>query len=175
VGTDGIIIPPGALMPFAGSSAPTGWLFCDGSAVSRTTYSALFTAIGTSYGSGDGSTTFNVPDLRGRVPVGAGTGVGEGSSGTGAPSGTTLTARSLGQWGGEQDHLLTASESGTSQHAHDYGSVYDTDGTNGVLRAGSTAGGPIFNTVNVIHAGASAPSEHNTMPPFVVTNYLIKT
>ncbi|WP_299949065.1 phage tail protein [uncultured Ruegeria sp.] len=55
----------GALMPFAMSTAPTGWLECDGSAVSRTTYAALFTAIGTTYGTGDGSTTFNLPDYRG--------------------------------------------------------------------------------------------------------------
>jgi hypothetical protein len=61
---------PGMVAAYAGSSAPSGWLLCDGTAVSRTTYSALFAAIGTSYGAGDGSTTFNLPDLRGRVPVG---------------------------------------------------------------------------------------------------------
>jgi len=59
---------------YGGSSAPTGWLLCDGSAISRTTYAVLFAVISTSYGAGDGSTTFNVPDLRGRIPVGAGTG-----------------------------------------------------------------------------------------------------
>lgn len=68
--------PTGAVIGFAGSSAPSGWLLCDGSAVSRTTYADLFTAIGTSYGVGDGSTTFNLPDLRGRVPVGVGQGSG---------------------------------------------------------------------------------------------------
>jgi microcystin-dependent protein len=60
-------------MPYAGSSAPTGWLLADGSAVSRTTFTALFTAIGTTYGAGDGSTSFNLPDLRSKFPVGAGT------------------------------------------------------------------------------------------------------
>jgi len=64
----------GIVSPFAGSAAPTGWLICDGSAVSRTTYSRLFTVISTTYGTGDGSSTFNVPDLRGRHAVGAGTG-----------------------------------------------------------------------------------------------------
>ena len=59
------IIPSGMLSPFAMSTAPTGWLECDGSAISRTTYAALFAAIGTTYGAGDGSTTFNLPDLRG--------------------------------------------------------------------------------------------------------------
>lgn len=62
--------PAGIVMPFAGSTAPQGYLLCDGSAVSRTDYSDLFTAIGTTYGAGDGETTFNVPDLSGRVVLG---------------------------------------------------------------------------------------------------------
>lgn len=66
-------VPTGAIMPFAGASAPSGYLLCDGAAVSRTTYATLFSVIGTSYGSGNGSTTFNVPDLRETVPVGTGT------------------------------------------------------------------------------------------------------
>lgn len=63
----------GLIFPYAGSSAPTGFLLCDGSAVSRTTYAELFALIGITYGAGDGSTTFNVPDLRGSVIIGAGT------------------------------------------------------------------------------------------------------
>lgn len=66
-------VPTGAIMPFAGASAPSGYLLCNGAAVSRTAYAALFSVIGTSYGSGDGSTTFNVPDLRETAPVGIGT------------------------------------------------------------------------------------------------------
>ena len=58
--------PIGAIYPYGGSSAPSGYLMCDGSAVSRSDYSALFNVIGTSFGAGDGSTTFNVPDLRGK-------------------------------------------------------------------------------------------------------------
>ena len=65
-------VPHGVMFPYGGDSAPTGWLACDGSAVSRETYSDLFTAISTTFGEGDGSTTFNVPDLRGRPPIGAG-------------------------------------------------------------------------------------------------------
>ena len=64
----------GMIFAYAGASAPTGFLLCDGSAVSRTTYAGLFSLIGTTYGAGDGSTTFNVPDLRGRFAIGAGTG-----------------------------------------------------------------------------------------------------
>ena len=62
--------PTGAVSAFAGSAAPTGWLLCDGSDVSRTTYSDLFAVVGTTYGAGDGSTTFGLPNLEGRVPVG---------------------------------------------------------------------------------------------------------
>ena len=65
------IVPPGMLAPYAGKTAPEGWLLCDGSAVSRTTYAALFAVIGTTYGVGNGSTTFTLPDLRGRVAAGA--------------------------------------------------------------------------------------------------------
>lgn len=64
----------GLISPYAGSSAPTGWLLCDGTAVSRTTYATLFGVTSTTYGTGDGSTTFNLPDLRNRTPIGAGTG-----------------------------------------------------------------------------------------------------
>lgn len=66
----------GIIQMFAGATPPSGWLVCDGSAVSRTTYATLFAAIGTTWGTGDGSTTFNLPDLRGRAPIGAGTGSG---------------------------------------------------------------------------------------------------
>lgn len=65
LGLDPLVVPSGAVMAFAMSTAPTGWLECDGSAVSRTTYADLFTAISTTFGVGDGSTTFNLPDLRG--------------------------------------------------------------------------------------------------------------
>ena len=65
--------PVGSILAFGGSSAPSGWLLCQGQAVSRTTYAELFKAISTSFGSGDGSTTFNLPDLRETVPVGSGT------------------------------------------------------------------------------------------------------
>lgn len=84
-------VPSGAIVAYGGAAAPTGWLLCDGSAVSRTTYADLFSAIGETYGAGDGMTTFNVPDMRGRVSVGAGTGAG-------------LTARTLGDTGGAETH-----------------------------------------------------------------------
>ena len=91
------------IAPFAGASAPTGWLLCDGSAVSRTTYSALFAVTSTTYGVGDGSTTFNLPDLLGRTPMGAG-------------SGTGLTARTLGTELGVESVTLTSAQSGSPSH-----------------------------------------------------------
>jgi microcystin-dependent protein len=84
-------------------SEPSGWLLCDGRAISRTTYAALFAKIGVTHGSGDGSSTFNLPDCRGRSFVGIGQGVG-------------LTSRTIGAKGGEESHVLATSE--MPSHAH---------------------------------------------------------
>ena len=98
--------PAGIVLPFAGSVAPQGYLLCDGSAVSRSEYADLFAAIGTVYGAGDGSTTFNVPDLSGRVIIGV------------------SESHVLGSTGGEASHVLTDSElpahvHEVPQHGHD--------------------------------------------------------
>lgn len=82
--------PAGTITMTAAVSAADGWVFCDGTALSRTDEEDLFSAIGTTYGAGDGSTTFNVPDLRGRGPIGVGAGTG-------------LTARALADTGGEEN------------------------------------------------------------------------
>lgn len=85
--------PAGIVMPFAGSVAPQGYLLCDGSAVSRDTYATLYDVIGTTYGIGDGSTTFNVPDISGRVVIGvSGT---HALASTGGASTVTLTTAQL--------------------------------------------------------------------------------
>src|SRR5207302_11385946 len=102
----------GGVFLWSTSTAPTGFLLCDGSAVSRTTYTALFAVIGTTYGSGDGSTTFNVPDLRGRVAVGAGQGTG-------------LTNRVLGAMSGEENHVLTIAE--MPAHTHTIGAAPESN------------------------------------------------
>lgn len=92
--------PVGSMEMYAGSTAPTDWLICDGSAVSRETFSSLFAVIGTTYGAGDGTSTFNLPDMRDRVPVGAGASYALNASGgtnsisytpAGTVGGTTLT------------------------------------------------------------------------------------
>jgi hypothetical protein len=77
INTLNALFAPGLMLPYGGTTAPSGFLLCDGTAVSRTTYAALFAIIGTASGAGDGSTTFNLPDMRGRFPMGkkaAGTG-----------------------------------------------------------------------------------------------------
>lgn len=92
-------LPPGVTLPYGGTSAPPGYLLCDGSAVSRTTYATLFTILSTTYGVGDGSTTFNLPDLRQRFPM------GKATSGTGS---------TLGGTGGAIDHTHTVTPASLS-------------------------------------------------------------
>lgn len=93
------IIPPGTVLSFAGASAPAGWELCDGRAVSRTTYAALFAAIGTAHGSGDGSTTFNIPDYRWTFLRGHGQNISVNGSGTAASNNATFTGHGLNRTG----------------------------------------------------------------------------
>jgi microcystin-dependent protein len=97
-------LPSGMVTMTAANTAPLGWMICNGSAVSRTTYADLFTAIGTTYGTGDGTTTFNLPDLRGRVA-------------TGSDSSQT-EFDFLGETGGTKQVTLTAAQSGLPAHGH---------------------------------------------------------
>ena len=123
--------PVGMITPYAGAAAPSGWLLCAGQAVSRTTYSALYTALGgasSPYGLGDGSTTFNVPDLRGRVPAGV-----DNMNGTDA--GRLDLANTLGTTSGVQNVTLTAAQSGVPAHDHGVTSV----GGGGHTASGSIA------------------------------------
>jgi microcystin-dependent protein len=99
------LVPVGTVVAFAGSSAPEGWLLCDGSAVSRSTYANLWVTLSSTYGNGDGATTFNLPNAKGRSVVGAGTGSG-------------LTARAVADTGGVESVTLTGAQSGTSAHGH---------------------------------------------------------
>ena len=166
-----VLTPTGAMTMFAGTSAPTGWLFCDGSAVSRSTYSGLFSILSTTFGVGDGSTTFNVPDMRGRVPVGVGTGVGGGASGTGAPTGgTALTAVPRAGWKGEETHLLTAPE----MPSHTHGIQNWSGGSGGV--ANQLAAVIPNNPLYVVQTGsAGGDIAHNNIQPVMGINFIIKT
>lgn len=114
-------IPSGTLTMFGGSTVPTDWLLCDGrsTGISRTTYSALFAVIGTTYGAGDGSTTFNLPDFRSRIPIGAGTGTG-------------LTTRTLGTTGGAESVTIASGNLPTHQHTitHGHANTFAVSGGN---------------------------------------------
>lgn len=107
---------PGMIFPFASAVAPSGWVFCNGQALSRTTYADLFQVISTTYGSGDGSTTFNVPDLRGRLPFGR----AFTSTETNRLSGEAISPNiyTLGAVGGAENHLLTGSQTAVRTHTH---------------------------------------------------------
>jgi len=181
---------PGMLMMFAGGILPTNWLKCDGTAISRTTYAALFAVVGTSYGTGNGSTTFNVPNLSVRMPVGPGA----------APYNV------LGAVGGEERHLLNLAEIPT--HSHDISHNHSASSSGATARHTHTLGsfgyggaaqfqlggqpGPFgWNdtmvtgdspdhghniTVNALNGSSGNNGSgglHNNMPPYLVVNYMI--
>lgn len=103
----------------AGATAPPGWLVCNGAAVSRTTYAGLFAAIGTTWGVGDGSTTFNVPDLRGRVPRGvAASGTGNTLGGTFGADTHTHTGPSHTHTGPSHTHSVSGTSGSGGTHSH---------------------------------------------------------
>jgi microcystin-dependent protein len=172
-------LPPGSMVAFAGATLPGAtntFLWCQGQLISRTAFAALFAAIGTTYGAGDGSTTFAVPDMRSRAPLGAGQGTG-------------LTNRALAAVGGEETHLLAISEMPSHGHSvsigdpgHSHTVPYVQNAASG---AGASAVGEPGNktvpsgysatgiTVAVLANGGSGG--HNNMQPFLALNYIIKT
>lgn len=153
-------IPAGMVASFAGAAAPSGWLLADGSAVSRTTYAALFTAIGTTHGVGDGSLTFNLPDGRGRVAVGAGTG-------------TALTARTLGVKFGFEEITLLADQCGVPEHAHSIQANGSDSGTTGdVFTKANGANVTAGNTQD--NVAQDAADAHGNCQPSLVLNLIIK-
>ncbi len=186
------LLPAGGVIAWMTNTAPTGWLLCDGSLVSRTTYAALYSVIGTTYGAGDGSTTFALPNLKGRIPVGRDSGV--------------AAFDTLAETGGAVDVTLTSAQSGLPAHNH---AVNITSGTNSVghthtqqtfvtatdtttanagtrLRQINAATGGLAtstqsanhthavvgNTDNITSAGAAAA--HSNLQPYLVVNYVIK-
>lgn len=159
-GVPSVTLPTASVIAFAGSEIPDGFLECDGSLVSRTTYAELFDAIGTLFGSGDGSTTFALPNLGGRTVVGNGT--------TPEPD---YNLRVLGQHGGESSHNLSTSEMPAHNH--------DTWETNKYTSTTPGEVAPAFNGSGVsigFKTGVSGlGTSHNNMQPFLVLVYLIKT
>lgn len=194
---------PGDLKVSAASATPAGWLLCDGSAISRTQYAALYAAIGVAFGAGDGVQTFNLPDYRGRAILGAGAGPG-------------LTARALGSKGGEETHALAVAElpshahggatgadtpdhthsgqtaGASARHTHSTTSLFASSCTTGPAGFYSVSGSTTTGNDNPDHVhafatgGASARHSHaigaeggngahNNMPPYAAANVFIKT
>ena len=162
------LMPIGTITPYGGDIAyiPENWLLCDGRAVSRITYSALFGVIGTSFGLGDGSTTFNLPNLKGKIPVGRDT--------------TDSAFDTLGETGGEKEHILTVNEMPSHNHTLDGGNgLTDADY---FLKSGSayanapsiTKGGDWYGNGYVNIASAGGDQSHNNLQPYQVTYYIIK-
>jgi microcystin-dependent protein len=188
-----IVIPAGMIRMYGGTNIPVGWLACDGSLVSRTTYATLFAAVGVVWGNGDGVNTFALPDLRGRSPLGYVSSAGSG-----------LTGRTFGSVGGEEAHQLSTAElaahahgvnqwtfnPGNSmhdpQHVHSY--VNPLGGFGAVAGAGqyspsgavNTGQSPTGITFDNITSAISIQNNgsngaHNTLHPFAVCYFLIKT
>lgn len=178
----GGVLPTGMVVPYAGTSEPSGYLFCYGQQISRTTYSDLFSAVGTTYGVGDGSTTFNLPDLRGRVVAGQDDMGGLSANRlTGSPSGG-VNGDTLGAAGGDEGHQLTEAELAT--HTHSAGSYQTTitggsgEGSDSVLTTPlNDASQTSTNIVSVTGSSGSIGSdaEHNNVQPTFILNYIIKT
>jgi len=167
-----VLMPTSTILPYAGSAAPTGYFLCDGSAKSRTTYAGLFAIIGTTYGVGDGSTTFNIPDLRGRVIAGQDD-MGGSSANRLTTAKSGINGDNLGAFGGLEDHLLTAAQSGLPAHKHTVGSQ-----TNGQMVTGSlsvTRTGSTYQSSDPIGGAQPASSAHNNVQPTIILNYIIKT
>ena len=164
LGTVDAIDPPGTVVGYGGIEAPFGWLICDGSAVSRTLYPDLFFVEGELFGVGDGVTTFNIPDLRGRTMCGPDNGAGR------------VTANNqIAVGGGSESHVQLVSE--LASHSH--GVNYHTDGAE-ESAPGVLAGESIYAlTSNAMDTGMNADTgtsdPMDIMKPYLCINYIIKT
>jgi len=177
----------GVVLPYAGTSAPTGFLLCGGQAVSRTTYSDLFAIIGTTYGVGDGSSTFNLPDLQGRVVAGKDDMSGASANRlTDAVTGG-LNGDTLGDTGGTESHTLTSAQSGLVGHTHAVSASLEATTGGGSAQTGVDTSEAAFTGNNAADntsminvsisavASADASEAHNNVQPTIILNYIIKT
>ncbi|MEN6387166.1 MAG: tail fiber protein [Phycisphaerales bacterium] len=165
------LVPAGVIVPYAVATAPTGWLACGGQAVSRTTYAALFTAIGTTFGSGDSSTTFNLPDLRGRVVAGLNT-LGGSDANRLTVAGCGIEGDNLGAAGGTETHTLVTNE--IPAHTHNFTVGGNAAGGNRTaIQGAATIEGANPASAPIQNAGGGLA--HNNTQPTIVLNYIIKT
>jgi microcystin-dependent protein len=148
------IIPPGTIWPYAGPVIPVGWLLCNGVAVSRATYARLFVAIGDYWGAGNGTTTFNLPDLVGRVPLGA-------------SAGHPLAQRSGSELGPAHTHGLAGHTHASTAHAHSLNGHTHT--TNLAHEHTASAGGPLGTVHRVVVGTGTDPNHPNDAHTHAVT------
>ena len=158
----GDTLPVGAIMPFGSDTIPNNWLLCNGQAVSRTDYQDLFNTIGIIYGSGDGFTTFNLPDLQGKIPVGL--------------DENDTDFDTLGNTGGEKEHTLTVAEMPSHSHSETFGSKELVDeGGSGEVVTGNKVTFNGSGTTNIcLTANTGESQSHNILQPYIVQNYIIK-
>lgn len=165
---ENVIMPIGAGCDYYGSNLPTNFLWADGSAISRTTYSELFAIIGTTYGDGDGSTTFNLPDKRERVSV------MYKENSTNGTTGATLGI--LGAKGGEFKHTLSDSELNT--HFHDYNDntlgSYINNPIGYLSSTGTIPVGRAYENSDFTSSYSGANTPFNVLQPYLVCNYIIR-
>lgn len=167
---------PGVIQLYAGSSAPSGWLICNGQAVSRTTYAALFAVIGTTYGAGNGSTTFNVPNLVNKTVRGAETVGSTGGSDTVTLSTENLPAHTHGggslttESAGAHRHSLNGSDDGTNV-------TYVNAGTPSIPRGTiyTSTTGAHTHTISGTTDSTGSGSAVTITNPYVMLHYIIKT
>jgi microcystin-dependent protein len=157
-------MPTGAIIPYAVTAAPSGYLLCNGSAVSRTTYSALFAIVSSLYGAGNGSTTFNVPDLRGKF-------MGGWDAGTSVLTSVTtgmIEGNVIGNSGGAQAVTLAIAQ--MPAHTHSVSVVDGTGSSTGIDIVNDAAAAADRTTGSTGGGGA-----HSNIPPALIVNFVIKT
>jgi microcystin-dependent protein len=166
--------PAGVIMPYSGPTTPNGWLFCDGQAYSRTTYAALFAAIGTTFGAGDGSTTFNVPNPLGRAVAVTGGGHAHGST-TGTET-ETISVSTMPQ----HNHSITDpghTHPLRNSHTGGTGGLFDgtINGTNLTLNGLPISPGTQAVATNISLQNNGSGGSHTNMMPSLFLNHIIKT
>lgn len=172
-----ISAPPGTVNMYAGAAAPSGWLICNGGEVNRSTFAALFAVIGTTYGAGNGTTTFNLPNMTNRYPLGVGTQAIGAAGGSSTSGSTVLTEAQM------PSHTHTGTTNFIGDHTHTY-QLEDLSGTgtggpgfsfnNRFVTGNTGAAGGHSHSFTTNGTGGSQGHDHSIAPPFLALNFIIK-